>query len=50
MADGDTTYQRLLEWITDHDLQPIGYSREIDIECGPDNAWVVELQLQVEPA
>ncbi len=48
MDDCDTTYQALLEWIDEHGYRAQGYSREIDIECGPDKEWITELQLAVE--
>lgn len=50
MDNGDTTYQALLDWIEQHGYQPIGYGREIDIECGPDTQWIVEIQIAIEPA
>ena len=49
MDDADTTYEALLEWAEQNGYRPLGYSREIDIECPPDRAWIVELQLPVEP-
>ncbi len=49
-SDCDITYQALLAWIDEHGYRPLGYSREVDIECGPDDRWVVELQIPVEPA
>ncbi len=48
MDDCDTTYQALLAWIDEHGYRALGYSREQDIDCGPDRAWIVELQLPVE--
>ena len=48
MDDCDVTYQALLAWIDEHGYRALGYSREQDIDCGPDRAWIVELQLPVE--
>ena len=48
MDDCDTTYAALLAWIADHGYRARGYSREVDIECGPDGAWITELQLAIE--
>ncbi len=48
MDDCDTTYQALLEWIAAQGLTAVGYSREIDIECGPGRQWITELQMAVE--
>lgn len=50
MDDCDTTGQSLLGWIAEHKYRPIGYSREVDIECGPGRQWVTELQFAVEVA
>lgn len=49
MDDGDTTYQALLDWIERNGYRPLGYSREIDIECGPERQWTTELQIPIEP-
>jgi len=46
----DATYQALLRWIDDNGYRPIGYGREIDIECDPNREWVTELQIAIEPA
>lgn len=48
MANCDTTYQALLEWIERNGYLPMGYSREIDIECGPDRQWITELQIPIQ--
>lgn len=48
MDNCDDTYQALLTWLQAHGHQPIGYSRELDIECGPDQEWVTELQQSIE--
>jgi DNA-binding transcriptional MerR regulator/effector-binding domain-containing protein len=48
MDDCDTTYQALLEWVERNGYRPLGYSREIDIECGPDRRWITELQIPIE--
>jgi len=50
MDDCDVTYQALLRWIDDNGYQPIGYGREIDIECDPSREWVTEFQIAIEPA
>jgi effector-binding domain-containing protein len=50
MDNCDTTYQALLEWIERNGYRPLGYSREIDIECGPDRQWITELQIPIEPS
>lgn len=47
--DVEATGQALLKWVDDNGYQPVGYHREMDIECGPDNQWTVELQQQIEP-
>ena len=48
MDNGDTTYEALLEWIEKHSYVPVGYGREIDIECGPGDNWIVELQVPIK--
>ena len=48
MDDCDVTYEALLAWIDANGYRPVGYSREIDIECGPDRQWITELQIQIE--
>ncbi len=48
MSNCDTTYQALLEWIERNGYRPLGYGREIDIECGPDRQWITELQIPIE--
>lgn len=50
MDNADTTYEALLEWIEQHGYRPLGYSREIDIECRPDRTWITELQIPIEAA
>ena len=50
MDNCDTTYQALLGWIEHHGYRPLGYSREVDIECGPDRQWITELQIPIEPS
>jgi DNA-binding transcriptional MerR regulator len=50
MDNCDTTYQALLEWIERNGYRPLGYSREIDIECGPDCQRITELQIPIEPS
>ncbi len=47
MDNCDATYAQLLEWIEQNGYQPVGYSRELDIECGPDTEWITELQQAV---
>ncbi len=47
MDNCDTTYEALMEWVSRHGYQPVGYSRELDIECGPDGPTVTELQVTV---
>lgn len=48
MKNCHTTYLALLQWIDEHGYRPLGYGREIDIECGPDMEWITELQIPVE--
>ncbi len=48
MDNADITYEALLEWIEQHHYRPLGYSREIDIECRPDRTWITELQIPIE--
>lgn len=49
MDDCDSTYEELLAWIDEHGFRAVGYSRELDIECGPGKEWITELQLAIEP-
>lgn len=45
MANCSTTYQVLLNWIERAGERPIGYSREVYLDCGEDrSSWVTELQ------
>lgn len=45
MAECAKTYQVLLNWIDRVGEAPIGYSREVYLECGEDRStWVTELQ------
>lgn len=45
MADCAGTYQVLLNWIDAAGETPVGYSREVYLDCGDDpNAWITELQ------
>lgn len=42
------TEQILAHWIEVHGHRPAGYSREISLECPPDQeGWVTELQQPV---
>jgi effector-binding domain-containing protein len=43
----ESTYLALHRWIADHGYQPIGYTREEDVECVTRDNWVVELQQPV---
>ena len=49
MDNCDLTYQALLGWVDANGYRPVGYSREIDVECGPDRQWITELQIAIEP-
>jgi effector-binding domain-containing protein len=51
MADIVPTVAAMLEWISEHGLRSVGYSREVYLECPPDLAdWVTEIQYAVERA
>ena len=42
------TYEALLSWIGDNGFQSVGqFSREIDLECGPDGPVLTEIQIPV---
>lgn len=48
MDECSNTYEALLNWIEDHRFRPLGYGREIDIECGPDGPASTEIQIAIE--
>ncbi len=48
MDNCDSTYQKLLAWIEGNGYRPLGYGRELDIECGPGRQWITELQIPIE--
>lgn len=48
MDNCDQTYEAMLRWLDEHGHRPVGYSRELDIECGPDREWITELQFALE--
>lgn len=48
MDDCGATYEALLDWIERHDFRPVGYGREVDIECGPGQPHSSEIQIAVE--
>jgi DNA-binding transcriptional MerR regulator/effector-binding domain-containing protein len=51
MATIDATYSALLQWVEANSLRTFGYSREIYLDCPPDEQqWVTELQFPVGPA
>jgi DNA-binding transcriptional MerR regulator len=43
------SYDALERWISEHGLRAVGLSREISLNCPPDDfdAWVTELQIEV---
>jgi DNA-binding transcriptional MerR regulator len=45
------SYAALLTWIEANNLRSVGYSREVYLDCPPDDQsrWVTELQFEVEP-
>ncbi|MCC5951582.1 MAG: hypothetical protein JJU45_05750 [Acidimicrobiia bacterium] len=45
-----TATQEDCSTLTRYGYRPLGYGREIDIECGPDRQWITELQIPVTPA
>lgn len=47
MDNCDDTYQALLTWLDAEGHEAVGYSRELDIECGPGDKWITELQLEI---
>ena len=50
MHNCEITYQALVARLQQEGWTSLGYSRELDIECGPDVEWVTELQIPVERA
>lgn len=50
MQDCGATYEHLLGWIEDHGFKPLGYGREVDIECDPSGPQATELQIAIESA
>ena len=45
MSECDRSYQLLQQWIDDADENPVGFSREIYLDCtGERDQWVTELQ------
>lgn len=51
VATIEGSYQALLSWISDHGLQTVGYSREVNLACPDDpDGWVTEIQFEVRSA
>lgn len=45
MAESDAVVQELAAWIEQHGYSSVGYAREVNLECPPDeNQWVTEFQ------
>jgi DNA-binding transcriptional MerR regulator len=50
MDSVDDTYMAVIHWLDQHNLETIGYSREVYLSCPEDLAdWITELQYAVRP-